>query len=65
MPKVYYVGPGHDGLSVVGHDFVRDGDGIDVPDELAKELLARPTGDFQKSAPSRQEPRVETPKDKE
>ena len=64
MPKVFYVGPGPDGLSVQGLQFVRDGDGVDVEDEkLAKSLLARE--DFQATKPTRQEPKVETPKDKE
>lgn len=62
--RIFYVGPGPDGLVVDGHTFVRDGDGVDIDDEkLAKALLSR--DDFQSSKPTRQEPKVETPKDKE
>lgn len=63
MPKIFYTGPGPDGLDAGGYTFVRDGEGVDVDDELAKSLLERE--DFQKSAPSRQSPKVETTKDKE
>lgn len=64
MPKVFYVGPGPDGVSVDRYQFVRDGDGVDVEDEtLAKSLLKR--DDFQSTRPTRQEPKVETSKDKE
>lgn len=64
---IYYVGPGPDaleiplpdGTSAVAH---RDGDGVSVPADVAKSLLARE--DFQKNKPTRQQPKVET-KEKE
>ena len=65
---VFYVGPGPDGLEIPLPDgtvatAVRDGDGVTVPAETAKSLLARE--DFQKSKPTRQTPKVETTEDQE
>lgn len=61
---IYYVGPGPDGLEIPLPDgtnatAVRDGDGVTVPADIAKSLLARE--DFQKNKPTRQQPKVETP----
>jgi len=59
MPKVFFTGPGPDAVEIGRSVFVRDGDGVEVDAELSKELLKR--DDFQSSAPSRKDPKVETP----
>lgn len=60
---VFYTGPGPDALEIplpdgTGVVAERDGDGVKVPAEVAKALLARE--DFEKNKPTRSPPRVES-----